>query len=167
MDVCRASSSEGPAWVLVLSRCSIVSGVLSDARGEHAISLRAGDGRLDLIVVTHCHPGFLSWATCDGRNALYRNEGGGNFTRVHEGVVATDNNKSTAVAWGDYDGTPPPTIFVLCPMVAAALRVCSYRQRSGGTGYVTVEASGAFCCERRTVERQRGSGGMDAVAGEP
>ena len=50
------------------------------------------DGDLDLFVAN------------DGQNnALYRNDGGGNFTRIVSGPLVSDGGRSFSSAWGDYD----------------------------------------------------------------
>ncbi|MFC2117904.1 ASPIC/UnbV domain-containing protein [Bacteroidota bacterium] len=45
-------------------------------------------------------------------NLLYRNDGFGNFVRVREGVIATDQNSSNGAAWGDYDRDGDLDLFV-------------------------------------------------------
>ena len=43
---------------------------------------------------------------------LYRNEGGGSFTRITEGPVVTTNGTSMSASWGDYDNDGDFDLFV-------------------------------------------------------
>jgi ASPIC and UnbV/FG-GAP-like repeat/Immunoglobulin domain len=47
-------------------------------------------------------------------NYLYRNDGGGTFTRVGAGTTLDGNHNSTAAAWGDYDNDGDLDLFVSC-----------------------------------------------------
>jgi ASPIC/UnbV protein/VCBS repeat protein len=60
------------------------------------------DGRLDLFLPTGLGP-----------NYLYRNDGGGTFTRVGAGPL-DGNFDSGAAAWGDYDNDGDLDLFVSC-----------------------------------------------------
>ena len=52
-----------------------------------------GDGDLDLVAGNH-----------DQANRVYRNDGGGVFTDITDGDLATDTDDTQSVAWGDMDG---------------------------------------------------------------
>jgi hypothetical protein len=45
-------------------------------------------------------------------NLFYRNDGDGTFSRITEGVVATDVENSTGVSWGDYDNDGDFDLFI-------------------------------------------------------
>ena len=55
------------------------------------------DGDLDLIVTNGI------W-TDSARDALFRNDGDGQFTRITEGSIVNELNKTFASAWADYNG---------------------------------------------------------------
>ncbi|MFC2097681.1 FG-GAP-like repeat-containing protein [Bacteroidota bacterium] len=63
------------------------------------------DGDLDIFLT---RGGYFSTKS----NLLYRNDGFGNFVRVREGVIATDQNSSNGAAWGDYDRDGDLDLFV-------------------------------------------------------
>jgi hypothetical protein len=46
------------------------------------------------------------------RNALYRNNGDGTFTKVVSGIVVAEGGRATAAAWGDYDNDGDLDLFV-------------------------------------------------------
>lgn len=60
------------------------------------------DGDLDLIVPNYSN----------SVNYLYRNDGGGSFTKITSGPVVTDANSSVGSAWGDYDNDGDLDLFV-------------------------------------------------------
>lgn len=60
------------------------------------------DGDLDLFVTNYFSE----------NNFLYRNDGGGNFTKVTTGAVVTDGGASVGSAWGDYDNDGDIDLFV-------------------------------------------------------
>ena len=66
------------------------------------------DGRPDLFL-----PNVL------GPNYLYRNDGGGTFTRVGAGML-NGNSNSAAAAWGDYDNDGDLDLFVTCAATQGA-----------------------------------------------
>jgi enediyne biosynthesis protein E4 len=51
------------------------------------------DGDLDLFVVNYSNQ----------TNILYKNDGRGNFSRVDDSIVSSENSNSISAAWGDYD----------------------------------------------------------------
>ncbi len=59
------------------------------------------DGDPDLFVTNTQGPGFL-----------YRNDGGGKFTKTTAGPVVTEHNYSLGCAWGDYDNDGDLDLFV-------------------------------------------------------
>jgi uncharacterized repeat protein (TIGR01451 family) len=59
------------------------------------------DGDLDLFV-----------SNLAGTNFLYRNDGGGNFTKITTGNIVTDPSSGVGCAWGDYDNDGFPDLFV-------------------------------------------------------
>ena len=60
------------------------------------------DGDLDLVVANYFN----------SPNFLYRNDGGGTFTKILTGPVVTDANSSVGSAWGDYDNDGDLDLFV-------------------------------------------------------
>ncbi|MCI0515745.1 FG-GAP-like repeat-containing protein [candidate division KSB1 bacterium] len=62
------------------------------------------DNDLDLFVVN----GYFAYE----KNALYRNEGQGNFTKITTGVIVTDVEGSTGGSWGDYDNDGDLDLYV-------------------------------------------------------
>jgi hypothetical protein len=77
------------------------------------ISLSSGwcdhddDGDADLLVA---NGGTFDYYGI--RNLFFQNNGDGTFTRVTEGVVATDVENSTGVSWGDYDNDGDFDLFI-------------------------------------------------------
>jgi hypothetical protein len=67
------------------------------------------DGDVDIFVANGS-----SYPTQDqGQpNFLYRNDGGGKFTRIMDGAVATDIGQSVGAAWADYDNDGWLDLFV-------------------------------------------------------
>jgi hypothetical protein len=59
------------------------------------------DGDVDLFVANH-----------GGNNGLYRNDGGGAFTKDTTSAVVTDGEDSVMGAWADYDGDNDLDLFV-------------------------------------------------------
>ena len=59
------------------------------------------DGALDLFV-----------ANLGGNNFLYRNNGSGNFGKIINGSIVTDNEFSGSSSWGDYDNDGDLDLFV-------------------------------------------------------
>ena len=59
------------------------------------------DGDLDLFV-----------SNLAGTNFLYRNDGGGNFTKITTGNIVTDPSSGVGCAWGDYDDDGFPDLFI-------------------------------------------------------
>ena len=69
------------------------------------------DGLLDLFVANYGHD--VSGTNNGGdENFLFHNNGNGTFTRITNGVVATDRDNSLATAWADYDHDGWPDLFV-------------------------------------------------------
>ncbi|HRE09436.1 MAG TPA: FG-GAP-like repeat-containing protein [Ignavibacteria bacterium] len=60
------------------------------------------DGDLDLFVTNY----FTE------NNSLYRNEGGGTFTKITAGEIVNDGGASVGSAWGDYDNDGDLDLFV-------------------------------------------------------
>ena len=60
------------------------------------------DGNLDLFVANRNSQ----------NNALYRNDGGGSFTKILTGPVVTDGKYSHGGSWGDYDNDGDLDLFV-------------------------------------------------------
>ena len=52
------------------------------------------------------------WNDGQNRNVLFHNDGGGRFTRVTQGRVATDTSVAYGASWGDYDGDGWLDLFV-------------------------------------------------------
>jgi hypothetical protein len=65
------------------------------------------DGDADLLVA---NGGTFAYYGIS--NLLYRNNGDGTFTRVTDGVVATDVENSAGVSWGDYDNDGDFDLFI-------------------------------------------------------
>lgn len=63
------------------------------------------DGDLDIFLT---RGDYFSTKT----NLLFKNDGLGNFERVREGAIATDQNSSNGAAWGDYDRDGDLDLFV-------------------------------------------------------
>ncbi len=107
------------------------------ANGENNFLYRGhGDGSFDRILLGHLvNDGELSlssgWCDYDDdgdmdllvanggtfdyygiNNLLYQNDGDGTFTRVTDGVVATDVENSAGVSWGDYDNDGDFDLFI-------------------------------------------------------
>jgi hypothetical protein len=80
---------------------TVPGGFLSAAWGDYD-----NDGRPDLFLPQVNEPS-------PAPNYLYRNDGGGTFTRVAAGMV-DGNHTSTAAAWGDYDNDGDLDLFVSC-----------------------------------------------------
>ncbi len=59
-------------------------------------------------------------ANSGGANALYRNDGSGNFTALTTGPVVTDNTDAHGSAWGDFDNDGDLDLFVSTNSDAAA-----------------------------------------------
>jgi len=60
------------------------------------------DGDLDMFVANNYGQ----------KNALYRNDGNDNFTRMNGEAVSTDNSSSVGSVWGDYNNDKYPDLFV-------------------------------------------------------
>ena len=61
------------------------------------------------------HDGFLDLFVGDnggGKNALYRNNGDGNFTKITSGSIVNEGGSSIPCAWADYDNDGFPDLFV-------------------------------------------------------
>ncbi len=73
----------------------ITNGIVATGKLANSIQGSWGDynddGKLDLFVVNE-----------GGNSALYKNEGGGQFTRITSGILVNDGY-GTAAAWADYD----------------------------------------------------------------
>ncbi|HXJ58081.1 MAG TPA: CRTAC1 family protein, partial [Verrucomicrobiae bacterium] len=52
------------------------------------------------------------WNNGQNRNVLFHNDGGGRFTRVTQGPIATDTSVAYGGTWGDYDGDGWLDLFV-------------------------------------------------------
>ncbi len=63
-----------------------------------------GDGKQDLIVINR--------GSVDGHLFMYHNDGGGVFTRVLTGPIATDSALYTTATWGDYDNDGKLDLFL-------------------------------------------------------
>jgi enediyne biosynthesis protein E4 len=83
------------------------------------------DGDLDLFVTYFWRP--------DQPNRLYRNEGGGVFTRITEAA-----GKSITAAWGDYDNDGFLDLFVSNDGRGSGMRNFMYRNCGDGTLTMTV-----------------------------
>jgi len=79
--------------------------VFSRTDGRHTIAWADydNDGLLDFAVVVHGP---------NGRNRLYRNNGDGSFTEVHNSAISQDLADWDGLAWGDYDNDGFPDLFV-------------------------------------------------------
>jgi hypothetical protein len=85
------------------------------------------DGLLDLFVCNR-----------DEVNFLYHNDGGGSFTRILTGAIATDVDNSSGCAWGDYDNDGWPDLFV------ANVQTPNCLYHNEGDGTFTKVTSGAI-----------------------
>jgi hypothetical protein len=81
------------------------------------------DGDLDLLVVN----GFFS----KQKNAMYRNDGNGNFAKITSGAVVEDVEGSTGGSWGDYDNDGDLDLYI-CNSVDNA-KNSLYKNKGEGT----------------------------------
>ncbi len=88
------------------------------------------DGRPDFFLPQSNEPSGLP-------NYLYRNDGGGTFTRVGAGTSLDGNSNGRAAAWGDYDNDGDPDLFVSCGRLASTSGRPNLFYRNNGDGTFT------------------------------
>ena len=81
------------------------------------------DGMVDLFI-----PAASNGGGAGANDLLFRNLGGGSFTRVTDSLVAQDNDRNQGVAWGDFDNDGDLDLFA-----AGGLRNHLYRNQGGGS----------------------------------
>ena len=93
-----------------------------------------------------------SWADCDGdgdldlyvangdaqQNFLFRNEGGGAFSRVTQGLLVTTASTWSSPAWADYDNDGDLDLYVTAVYPDRGYRNALYQNNGDGT-FTTVE----------------------------
>lgn len=87
------------------------------------------DGRPDLFLPQASEPSGLP-------SYLYRNDGGGTFTRVGAGVL-DGNFNSWAAAWGDYDNDGDLDLFASCAFAPGTVSRPNLFYRNNGDGTFT------------------------------
>src|SRR6266498_4144513 len=90
------------------------------------------DGRPDLFLPQGDEDAGLA-------SYLYRNDGGGTFTRVGAGMLGTSNG--TAAAWGDYDNDGDLDLFVSCSYAPGTINRPNVFYRNDGNDVFTSVAS--------------------------
>ncbi len=84
------------------------------------------DGDLDLIITNYRFSGL------NLQNFFYRNQGNGTFTRITDGVIATDTGHFLSAAWIDYDNDGRLDLFITAdPSSAGNNRL--YHNEGNGT----------------------------------
>jgi len=94
------------------------------------------DGDLDLFLT---RGGYFTPAT----NQLWNNNGSGEFTRVTEGVIATDVNTSMGAAWADYDRDGDLDLFVANCLNLDEDNVL-YRNDGNTNGWINIKCVGVI-----------------------
>ncbi|HQV30591.1 MAG TPA: FG-GAP-like repeat-containing protein, partial [Calditrichia bacterium] len=84
------------------------------------------DGFLDIFVANYGQ-----------NNALYRNDGTGNFTKVTTGAVVSDGGFSLGNAWADYDLDGDPDLFVANANLGSGTGAANFLYRNNGDGTFT------------------------------
>jgi hypothetical protein len=117
---------------------AITTGVLAtDARDAQTLSWADidDDGDLDCYAINYTTIG----------NQLYRNDGGGAFTKLTTGAIVTNVGAAHGVAWGDYDNDGDQDVFV-----ARDNNQADRYYRNDGGGTFTSVTTGAFVTTARS-----------------
>jgi hypothetical protein len=125
---------------------AIATGVLAtDARDSQTLSFADydNDGDLDGYAINYTTIG----------NQLYRNDGGGAFTKITTGAIVTTTGAAHGVAWGDYDNDGDLDVFV----VRDNNQTDRYYRNNGDGTFASV-TTGAFVTTARS--------GYSACAGD-
>ncbi len=117
---------------------AITTGVLAtDTRDSQTLSWADydDDGDLDCYAINYTTIG----------NQLYRNDGGGAFTKITTGAIVTTTGAAHGVAWGDFDNDGDQDVFV-----ARDNNQVDRYYRNEGNGTFTSVTTGAFVTTARS-----------------
>ena len=106
------SETSSPPGSELAFDCLEIDGVTTDHASTGGVSWVDfdGDGDLDLFVTNGYD--VSSPQPVSQPNRLYRNEGGGAFSRVTEGPLANSAGFSSGHTWGDYDNDGDLDVFI-------------------------------------------------------
>jgi enediyne biosynthesis protein E4 len=120
---------------------AITRGIVATDRGDGQVGNWIdydNDGDLDLYLTN-----FGAGPSNGLQNALYRNEGGGSFTKITAGSIVTDRDISLASIWGDYDNDGDLDVYV-----ANGADLANRYYQNNGNGSFTRIDRGDFVTER-------------------